>query len=97
MDCHGRKDNSDWRKAMQELRKFEARDNFNNITVKKIMQNALLIPFFKEFLENHAENWINNSKIADKRVHLEAIQLYLELLGKLSYADEGEANSPSDS
>ena len=70
MDCHGKKDNSDWRKAMQDLRKVEATDNFNNITVKKIMQNALLIPFFKEFLENHAENWINNSKITDKRVHL---------------------------
>lgn len=62
--------------------------------MKKILQNQAIVPFFKDFLLNYAEEWINTSKISDKKVHFEAIKIYLELLGKLSYAEVDQ--SPSD-
>ena len=95
MEGHSKKDSADWEKASKVLRKVEAKDSYNNITMKRMMHNHNVVPFFKEFLQNYAESWINNSRISDKRVHLEAIKLYLELLGKLAYA-EGDPNSPSD-
>lgn len=38
--------------------------------MKKILQNQTIVPFFKDFLINHAEEWIKTSKISDKMVHL---------------------------
>jgi hypothetical protein len=77
MDDHSKKASSEWGQAMRVLKKIEARDKYNNIILKKMMQNPRIVPFFKEFLLNYAEQWINNSKIADKRVHLEAVKIYL--------------------
>ncbi len=77
MDDHPNKLSDEWSLAMKVLKKIESRDKYNNITMKKMMQNPRIAPFFKSFLQNYAEQWINNSKIADKKVHLEAIKIYL--------------------
>jgi len=94
MEDHSKKDSPEWAQAKRVLKKIEARDKYNNITMNKMLQNPRIVPFFREFLLNYAEGWITNSKIADKRVHLEAIRIYLELLGKLAYAEVDP--SPSD-
>jgi hypothetical protein len=52
----------------------------------RLLSNPRICVYFKEFLENYAAEWINNSKITDKEIHLEAIQIYFKLLDNLSYA-----------
>lgn len=86
MEDHVNKTSEEWGMAMKVLKKIEIRDKYNNITMKKMMQNPRVVPFFKEFLQNYAEQWINNSKIADKEVHLEAIKIYLNFLEGIAYA-----------
>ncbi len=94
MEDHVRKTSEEWEMAMKVLKKIEIRDKYNNITMKRMMQNPRVVPFFKEFLQNYAGQWINNSKIADKEVHLEAIQIYLNFLEGIGFAEMDP--SPSD-
>ena len=50
MKTQRRKDGSTWELLVREIDKVETLKTFNNITIKKIMQNACLYPFFKVFL-----------------------------------------------
>jgi len=52
------------------------------------------VPFFKDFLSNHAEDWISSSKISDKEVHLEAVKIYMTLINSLAYVEPDP--NPSD-
>lgn len=60
----------------------------------KILSNPRICPYFKQFLSGHAADWINNSKISDKQIHIEAIEIYSKLLNNLAYAEVDP--SPSD-
>lgn len=62
---------------MREFRKMEKKGKYNNILIQKMLSKPRIAPYFKDFLDNHAAEWINHSKIADKDVHLEAISIYL--------------------
>lgn len=45
-----------------------------------MVRNPRISAYFKLFLEGHATEWINTSKITDKETHIEAIQIYYKLL-----------------
>jgi hypothetical protein len=78
----------EWEVAMKDLRKIEkkSKSKYNNILIHRLLSNPRVGLYFKEFLLNHAADWINSSKITDKDIHLEAIQIYCKLLEDLSYA-----------
>lgn len=41
--------------------------------MQKLLSNTRICIFFKQFLETYASEWIDNSKITDKQIHIEAI------------------------
>lgn len=47
MEDHVKKTSAEWGTAMKVLKKIETRDKYNNITMKKMMQNPGVVPFFK--------------------------------------------------
>ena len=47
MENHKMKETNEWKKAIKILRKMEVRDKYNNIMMKKMMQNAYIVDFFK--------------------------------------------------
>ena len=55
------------------------KNNYNNDLIKKIIRNSKVGPYFKIFLTEEAEAWLEHSKIINKDVHMEAIELYLKL------------------
>ena len=55
------------------------KNHYNNDLIKKIIRNAKIGPFFKKFITEEAETWLETSKILNKDVHVEAIKLYLKL------------------
>jgi hypothetical protein len=74
------------------LRNLSKAAKYNNLLIQKLLSNPRISPYFRDFLKNHAEDWIRNSKITDKGVHLEAVPIYLSLFSKYHYA-EGDADS----
>ena len=55
------------------------KNNYNNDLIKKIIRNSKVGPYFKKFLANEAETWLEHSKVTNKDVHIEAIDVYLKL------------------
>ena len=88
------REGEDWRKAMKDFRRLESKNKYNNILIQKLLSNGRIVPFFKEFLTNHAADWIEGSKIADKEVHVEAIRIYTNLINSLTYVEQDP--NPSD-
>ena len=56
-----------------------SRQKYNNSLIQRIIDEEELRPFFIDFLKHHARNWILHSKIREKTVHREAIDLFLRL------------------
>ena len=52
---------------------------YNNSLIQRIIDDEELEPFFLDFLKNRARDWIMHSKIREKKVHLEAIQIFQRL------------------
>lgn len=68
-----------------------SKQKFNNNFIQRIIDDEELEYYFKDFLENHAQDWINNSKIRNKGIHLEAINVFLNL--KSSRKNQGKVES----
>jgi hypothetical protein len=89
------KGSEEWSLAMRNFRKIERRNKhkYNNILMHKILSNQRICPYFKHFLSSHAADWINSSKISDKQIHIEAIEIYSKLLNNLAYAEVDPSHS----
>lgn len=61
------------------------RKYYNNPIILKIISSNLCKEFFKMFLEEHAKEWIEKSKMDNKKVHLDAIKIYLRLYEKRKF------------
>lgn len=53
-----------------KMRLFTSRQKFNNSFIQRIVDDSDLEQYFVNFLNNHARDWIEHSKIRDKEVHL---------------------------
>ena len=80
---------------MRDFKSIErkSKNKYNNILIHRLLSSPRVCIYFKDFLENHAENWINSSKITDKQVHIEAIRIYHKLVDDLAYAEVDPCNS----
>lgn len=65
---------------------------FNNILILKLISSYKMAPYFRQFLQSHAEEWINGSKVSDKGMHLEAVSIYLSLISKYDYAEDANSS-----
>jgi hypothetical protein len=63
---------------------------YNNNVIWKIISSNICKEHFKVFLEGHARNWIENSKMEYKDVHLEAIDIYMKLYEKMAFLEGDE-------
>jgi hypothetical protein len=77
-------------RVLHDLRKGA---KYNNILIQKLLSNSRIAPYFRDFLEYHAEKWIKHSKITDKGIHKKAIPIYLSLFDKYHYAEGDEYSS----
>ena len=55
---------------------------YNNRLIYIMVQDQEICPLFKQFLEEGAEKWIEDSKLSNKEIHKEGIELYLNLINK---------------
>lgn len=70
---------------MRDIRNIEKRgkNKYNNVLIQRLLSSPRVCVFFKRFLEGHAAEWINSSKISDKQIHIEAIRIYHKLVDDL--------------
>lgn len=61
------------------LKSLIDRTKFNNHLVSLVVANDDLRPFFRAFLASSAPQWVQNSKLKNKDIHIEAIELYERL------------------
>lgn len=82
------------REAIRTYNTLLERKKYNNNLIKKIISNETLRDIFRNFLETEARNWISESRVNDKNLHYEAINIYLNLFNKLPL--EKELEHPSE-
>ncbi len=61
------------------MKLFTSRQKYNNSFIQRIVDDPDLEGYFADFLNNHARDWIEKSKIRDKEVHFEAIEVFKRL------------------
>jgi hypothetical protein len=49
------------------------RKTYNNMLIWKVISSKNCKDLFRQFLDEHAKEWIEQSKITDKDVHYQAI------------------------
>lgn len=64
------------------LKEIIGETKYNNRLIYIIVQDQEICPLFKQFLEEGAEKWIEDSKLSNKEIHKEGIELYLNLINK---------------
>jgi len=65
----------------------------NNMLIHKILANESIVPFFRDFLNNHAEEWISHSKVVNKQVYMDTARMYGGLINSLEYVEDGSSGS----
>lgn len=72
------------RDAIKTYNSMLEEKKYNNNLIKRIICNPTLSEIFRHFLQTQASNWINDSRVNDKKLHYEAIEVYLQLFVALS-------------
>lgn len=64
---------------METLKGLIEKTKYNNQLITLIISNPELRPYFSQFLGSYAAGWVQHSKLKNKEIHIEAIELYERL------------------
>jgi hypothetical protein len=78
MNClrDARQEGENCEPQLNALKGLVDRTKFNNQLVTLIVANPELRPYFRNFLNSNAASWVQHSKLKNKDIHMEAIELY---------------------
>lgn len=66
--------------ALTKAKQIMSHYNYNNKTIEVLSRDPLVKQLFEQFLRKKAGEWVESSKIHDKKIHKEAIALYLSMI-----------------
>lgn len=83
--------------AISMYNRLFGRKIYNNHCIKRIIDSGPLRGLFRLFLREEAPQWIRHSKINDKVLHYEAINIYLNLFDSERQQGQSSSSSPPPS
>lgn len=61
---------------IQTVVQLREENKFTNKLIHAIVKHSELRPYFKNFLQEGTVKWLDNSKLKNKEIHIEAMKLY---------------------
>ena len=80
--------------AIAMYNRLFSRKIYNNHSIKRIIDSGPLRGLFRVFLKEQAPQWIRHSKINDKVLHYQAINIYLNLFDSEEQQGQSSSSSP---